>query len=132
MSSQMTTKLTVLAMLTALTGAATPALAASKVGGASPRPHVRILPLVTPRIHPRVHVPSISHHVGKQLMNKQTQQNTAPADGLTTTGQGDSAALLLPAIQAAREAAHRSSSNAGKGKVKYMKYELKDVVVSSY
>jgi len=90
---------------------------------------------VRPTIRPRVHIPSISRHVATQLQKKQTNPGpTGPAGGLTTTLQGTSAAMLLPAVQAAREAVRRSSSssNNGKGKVKYLRHELKDVLVSSY
>ena len=131
MSTNMTRKLPVIAMLTVLIGAMNSALAASGIPGASVQPHVSIRPpVVRPSVHPRAHIPSISQHVGKQLMNKRT--NTAPVGGLTTTEQGDSAAMLLPAVQAAREAARKLSSNAGKGKGKYYQYELKNVYVTSY
>jgi len=128
----MSRKLTAIAMLTALIGSGAPALAASNLpGAASIRPPV----MVRPPIQPRVHIPSISRHVATQLQNQQTDPgHTAPAGGLTTSDQGTNAAMLLPAIQAAREPSRRSSANAGKGKgkIKYYQYELKNVYVSSY
>jgi hypothetical protein len=111
----MSRKLTAIALLTALVGGAKPALAGPNVAGAA-RPHVRILPLVHPTIRPCVHIPSISHHVAKQLQTGQSQNNSGPAGDLAVTEQGNSAAMLLPAIQAAREAARKSSSSAGVGR----------------
>lgn len=127
----MSRKLIAIAMLTALIGSAAPALAASNLPGAV---SILLPVVVRPSIQPRVHIPSISRHVATQLQTGQTGDNAAAVGGLTTTGQGVNAAMLLPAVQAAREAARRSSSNAGKGKgkVRYYQYELKNVYVSSY
>jgi hypothetical protein len=131
----MTRTLTAIAMLTALIGAAAPALAGSKVPGASARPHVRILPLVRPTIRPRVHIPAISRHVATQLQNKHKNPGPkGPAGGLTTTGQGTNAAMLLPAVQAAREAARRSSSssNSGDSHIDYLPVTLDNAKIKTY
>ncbi len=130
-----TRTLTAIAMLTALVGAATPALGGPKSPNPSARPHVRILPLISPTICPRVHIPSISRHVATQLQNKPTNPGpTGPSGALATTQQGTNAALLLPAVQAAREAARRSSSssNSGSEHLDYLTVTLDDITIGSY
>jgi len=113
MTTTITGKLTAFALLAALVGAATPALAGSGQPGAALRPQLSMRPpLLRPSIRPRVHIPAIRRHVARQLLNEANKpRRRAAPSGWPVKWTGPAA-----------------KSEGGP----YLHYRLKNVSVSSY